>query len=134
MHTNTSTITDLTGDRLLADLNPDAPAKVRMPAERMARFITPDDTVMRIPDYFEDGMAVFIGEDATVMVEKGALPDLSLRLVRGSIGARTGHFPAEQGIVVHPHNGVLTDPAYGSKHHEAQVAWAHVHHALTIPA
>lgn len=126
------TTTTQTQDRLVAVVDADAPAMVRKPRKKPASHIQPDTTVFRVPDYFENDMAVFIGEEATILVEVKALRTIDQRLTRGSIQARTGHFPAEQGIVVQPHTGRLESPVFGTKHHEAQVAWAHVHHTLVL--
>lgn len=126
MHTTTTTTTT---QRLIALVEGDAPAKVRKP--RQQRPVEhPDETVFRVPDFHEGGFAVFIGEDAAVLVEERAMRDIDLRLTRGSILARTGHFPSELGIVVQPHSGVLSSPTFGAKHHEAQVAWSLAHHTL----
>jgi len=121
-------------ENLLAVVDPDAPARVRKPRRKPASAIQPDITVFRVPDYYDEtgDFAVFIGDEATVLVEAKALPTIDQRLTRGSIQARTGHFPTEEGIVVQPHTGRLESPVYGSKYHEAQVAWAHVHHVLVL--
>jgi len=109
--TTTLTRTTITA-RLLADLNPDAPAKT----------VTPEATV-RQPDFIDDGFAVYIGEDATVLVEEHVLKDLDLVLHTGGVAARSGHFPVERGIVVQPHTGRLEHVACTGRHAEAQAAW-----------
>ena len=119
--------------RLVALVDPAAPAKVKAP--RKPKLVAhPDETVFAVPDFYEDERAVFIGEDATVLVDMNALAEVDLLLVRGSIRARTGHMPDELGITVYPHAEVFASPTFGRKHHEAQVAWSLVHHTLTIPA
>ena len=116
--TSTTSMTRKTR-RTLAHIDADAPARVRRPRTD----IVPDDTVLRVPDFHEGGFAVFIGVEATVLVDEGVLAHLDTVLPTGGIKARTGHFPVEAGIVVQPHTGRLTHPAYGRRHHEAQAAW-----------
>ena len=113
-------------ERLAARLDADAPAKMTR-----ASTIVPDDTVLRLPDYREDGMLVFIGEDATVLVEEDTLERLPLLLHVGGIKGRSGHMPDEEGIAVFPHTDTLVSPTYAGKNGECQMAWRLVHDTLS---
>lgn len=116
-----------TVERLAAQFDADRPAKVVRP---IVSLIRPDETVLRLPDFREDGMAVFIGEDATIMVDEDVLPRIDLLLHVGSIHARGGHMPEEQGIAVFPHSDALESPTYAGRNGECQMAWRLVHDTL----
>lgn len=117
-----------TTERLAALIDEDAPAKVRRGP--IVSLIVPDDLVLRVPDFRENGFAVFIGEEATVLVEEHVLRNVDLLLPVGGVKARTGHFPSEDGIVVMPHTGTLENVTYTGKTGEAYMAWSLVRETL----
>lgn len=120
-------------ERLHARLDADQPAKV---APRKRFHVVDEGALMRVPDFHEDGMAVFIGEDATVLVDERTLAegDLDLILTTGGTKARSGRMPNDEGIVVFPHSDALEMPCYSGKHAEAYAAWRYAHDTLLVSA
>jgi hypothetical protein len=137
MHARKTTarkVSETVTERLVARIDEDAPAKVAAPRRRSGP--VDEGAALRLPDFHEDGMAVFIGEDATVLVDERTLAegDLDLLLTTGSVKARRGQMPNDEGIVVFPHSDALEMPCYSGKNAEAYAAWRHAHDTLLVSA
>lgn len=109
--------------RMAALLDPTAPAKRRSTQADLPH----EFAAMPIASFYDDGFAVFIGDDAVVRVpvmmtvEPERLRDA---LEHGGIAARAGRFPVEFGIVVEPFVPGYVHPAacMGSRN-AAYTAW-----------
>jgi hypothetical protein len=119
-------------ERLAAAISPDAPAKVT----RKRVHHVDEGALLRLPDFHEDGMAVFIGEDATVLVDERTLAEgnLDLLIETGSVKARRGMMPNAEGILVFPHSDALEMPCYSGRNAEAYAAWRLAHDTLLATA
>ena len=108
-------------ERLVTLVDEDAPAKV---TRKRVHFVD-EGALLRVPDFREDGMAVFIGEDATVLVDERTLAEgeLDLLLTTGSTKARRGQMPNDEGILVFPHSDALEMACYSGRNAEAYAAW-----------
>lgn len=118
-------------ERMAARLEANEPARVRRPRTT----VEPDGEALRIPDFIdEDGLAVFVGEEATVMVEPTVLRELDRLLHVGGVKARGGHMPDEEGIAVFPHADAYQARCYAGRNAEAQTAWRLAHDTLLVNA
>jgi hypothetical protein len=119
-------------ERLAARLEANEPARTHRPRVDM---IVPGEEVLRLPDFIDaDGMAVFVGEEATVMVEPTVMRDLDRLLHVGGVKARGGHMPDEEGIAVFPHADAYQARCYTGRNAEAQTQWRLAHDTLLVNA
>lgn len=116
-HTIEAKSTCTVGTQIMALLDDNAPAML---------------TNSRKPDFIEDGMAWWIGADATVGCDETQVRKLALVAEQGGWLARTGKFPASAGFEVFPHNDteVLSGPL--SKNGEQYALWRMVQDSMLV--